>query len=81
MLSECGEREDGFNTNRHSQRGRWERGKIQSETKKDQRKLIRLDIEEVMDEMYLLYKWMTKEYGFCVEGNKINKEIEEENVR
>jgi hypothetical protein len=26
MLSECGEREDGFNTNRHSQRGRWERG-------------------------------------------------------
>jgi len=27
MLSECGEREDGFNTNRHSQRGRWERGK------------------------------------------------------
>jgi hypothetical protein len=28
MLSECGEREDGFNTNRHSQRGRWERGKV-----------------------------------------------------
>ena len=27
MLSGCGEREDGFNTNRHSQRGRWERGK------------------------------------------------------
>ena len=26
MLSGCGEREDGFNTNRHSQRGRWERG-------------------------------------------------------
>ena len=23
MLSECGEREDGFNTNRRSQRGRW----------------------------------------------------------
>lgn len=53
--------------------------KIQSETKKDQRKLIRLDIEDVMNEMYLLYKWMTKEYGYCVEGNKINKEIEEEN--
>ncbi len=45
--------------------------------KKDQRKLIRLDIEEVMDEMYLLYKWMTKEYGYCVEGNKINKELED----
>jgi hypothetical protein len=28
MLSECGEREDGFNTNRHSQRGRWERGNL-----------------------------------------------------
>ena len=28
MLSGCGEREDGFNTNRHSQRGRWERGKF-----------------------------------------------------
>ena len=28
MLSECGEREDGLNTSRHSQRGRWERGKM-----------------------------------------------------
>lgn len=54
--------------------------KIQSETKKDQRKLIRLDIEDVMNEMYLLYKWITKEYGYCIEGNKINKEIEEENL-
>src|SRR5574344_565369 len=49
--------------------------KIQSETKKDQRKLVRLDIEDVMNEMYLLYKWMTKEYGYCIEGNKINKEM------
>lgn len=49
--------------------------KIQSETKKDQIKLIRLDIEEVMDKMYLLYKWKTKEYGNCIEGIKINKEF------
>jgi len=50
--------------------------KIQSETTKDKRKLIRLDIEEVIDEMYLVYKWFVFEYENCIEVNKINKELE-----
>jgi hypothetical protein len=54
--------------------------KIQSETKKDQRKLIRLDIEDVMNEMYMIYKWMTKEYGYCLDYDRISKEIEEEQL-
>ena len=52
--------------------------KIQIEVKKEQRKLLRLDIEDVVNEFYMLYKWMTKEYENCIYGNKINKELEDE---
>lgn len=53
--------------------------KINSEVKKDNRKLIRLDIEEVINEMYMIYKWIVGELNSCIEVNDINKELEEEN--
>lgn len=34
--------------------------KTETETKKDERKLIRLDIENIIEEMYLIYKWIAK---------------------
>ncbi len=52
--------------------------KIQAETKKDSRKLLRLDIQDVVDEMYMIYKWLTEEYVGCIENIKIGKELEEE---
>ena len=52
--------------------------KIQSETTKDKRKLIRLDIEEVVDEMYHIYKWFVFDYENCIEANKINEELDRE---
>jgi len=52
--------------------------KIQSETTKDKRKLLRLDIEEVIDEMYHIYKWFVFDYENCVEANKMNIELDEE---
>ena len=52
--------------------------KINSEVKKENRKLIRLDIEEVINEMYMIYKWIVGELNGCIENNEINKELEKE---
>jgi len=49
MLSGCGEREDGFNTNRHSQRGRWERGKNQKKNLETTAKAIDTSLLEAID--------------------------------
>jgi len=44
--------------------------KIEAEVKRDQRKLIRLDIEDLINEMYSIYKLFTKEYEACCESNE-----------
>jgi len=59
--------------------------KLVSETKKDQRKLIQLEIEKIIDEMSYIYKWCSNEYKECeknlannvtaVEALKIKEEI------
>ena len=46
--------------------------KLEAEVKKDQRKLIRLDIEDLINDMYSIYKLFTKEYGACCESNEFN---------
>ncbi|MCF6331084.1 MAG: hypothetical protein L3I99_05995 [Sulfurimonas sp.] len=44
--------------------------KLEAEVKKDQRKLIRLDIEDLINDMYAIYKLFTKEYKACCETNE-----------
>lgn len=50
--------------------------KLHNETKKDKRKLIRLDIEDVVDDMYSVYKWFVFDYETCIEYMTIDKELE-----
>ncbi len=35
-------------------------------------------IKQIVKNLVELYKWMTKEYENCIYGNKINKELEDE---
>ena len=51
--------------------------KIEKETKKNQRKLLRLDIEDIVNDMYSIYKWFVSEYENYCEMNETYRELNE----
>jgi hypothetical protein len=55
--------------------------KIQSEVKGSERTLIKLEIEKVVDELYIVCKWLSNEYEFCVEIFKTYRQLKNDGVK
>lgn len=54
--------------------------KIKSEVKGSERTLIKLEIEKVVDELYMVCKWLSNEYEFCVEIFKTYRQLKNDGV-